>query len=142
MISKKKSDKNDGCMCILLFRMHFLLLFFHFLIWIDTYKIMEWVVGLAHIQASTFSLALTLKITVGCPSSAYPGFLVETNLYTRVGLLGSYWKKERKGSCGHSSSRRRQLQTGHTHERLARIFRLLRPCLETLLRNWHSLWTL
>ena len=59
MISKKSPIKTMVACAFYSSACIFLLLFFHFLIWIDTYKIMEWVVGLAHIQASTFSLALS-----------------------------------------------------------------------------------
>ena len=92
-------------------------------------------------------MALTLKITVGRPWSTYLSIRS-----ARVGLLGPHCKKVEelwarppvltpvRSQASHSSSPC-QFQTGQTPDELARMFRLLGQCLETLLSRWHPLGT-
>ena len=108
------------------------------------------VVCRAHIQAFTLSW-LTLKMTIGCPSSTYPSFVVIKKLVHTCRTPGSVLQKiivsyghvHRADACTSTSKPQhsfpcRRFQTGETPEKLAYMFRLLGPCLETRLRRWRT----
>ena len=120
------------------------------LIWNDTLEIMVGCRSCTYPRIHLFMMP-TLKITVGQPSSTYPSFRTEKNSHTCVGLLGPHCRKwwgavgtsNRAGAYAFTSepqlsSPRRRFQTGQTPEKLASMFRLLGPCLETLQRKWHT----
>ena len=144
------------------FLFHFLFL----LLWNDAYKIMVGCRSCTYSSIHLF-MAFNLKIMVGCRSCTDPSILVKKNLYTRVGLLGPYCRKWWRelwarptvlapvpSQANNSSSTCRRFQTGQTPEKnarlsdslvnpqtpekIARMFRLLGPSLETLLRRWHT----
>ena len=113
--------------------LHFFLFFLFLLIWNDTYRIV---------------------VSGGCRSCTDLRFLFwKRTFYMRLDLLGPALQKlwgavgtsTRTDACvcagDHRFSRRRQFQTGQTPEEPARMFRLLGPCFETLLRRWHTCGT-
>ena len=83
---------------------------------------------------------VTCKIMVGCRSSTYPSILLKKSTHVVDSLVRTTkkWRAVSKSTCASEpqlSSYRRWLQTGETPEKLTRIFRLLGPCLEPLLRK-------
>ena len=88
---------------------------------------------------SPFSLSLSLSLIL---SFSHPlilsfsfsfSFKMEGELWARAPVLTPV-----PVQTNHSSSHRRQFQTGQTPEKSARTFRVHGPCLETLLRMWHT----
>ena len=97
-------------------------------------------------------MALTLKITVGCPLSANPSFLVSKKMYTSVELLGPSVLEKKWRAVGTSTRAEACAFTSHPallpspsvpdgSDSLSTPRSVSRDTLEGLLRNWHSCWT-
>ena len=104
-----------------------------------------------HVWVFTTSNTLIDDVDFGNPSSICPSFWTKYFAY----MCGTPWSVLQKNCWDgvdtsnladawtftdeqHLSSPRRRFQTGQTPEKLARILRLHRPCLETLQRKWHT----
>ena len=83
--------------------------------------------------------ACSLKITVDCLTSKYPS-IRHKNLHNCVGLLGPHCKKKELWARPPVLAPVPP-QAIHSSPPFAIASRRLGPCLETLLRNWHSCQT-